>query len=96
MDIRIDINSNGSETAILIAGRLAGAAVAQLKRACDPIENSLVIDLSNLLFVDDLGIKAIRAIVDRGARVHNASPFVQLLLDNAPGWKTGDGGSEPA
>lgn len=96
MDIRIDFNFNGSETVVRIAGRLAGAAVTQLKKACDPIEDSLVIDLSNLLFADDGGIKAIRAIVDRGAQVHGASPFVQLLLDRAPGWKMGDEDSKPA
>ncbi len=96
MDIRIDFNSNGSETVVRIAGRLTGAAVTQLKKACEPIEGSLVIDLSNLLFADDEGIKAIRAIVDRGTQVQGASPFVQLLLDKTPGWKTDDGESEPA
>ena len=96
MDIRIDFNSNGSETVVRIAGRLASTAVAELKKACEPIEGSLMIDISNLLFTDDEGIKAIRAMVDRGTQVRGASPFIQLLLDRAPGWKTGDGESEPA
>jgi hypothetical protein len=88
MDIRIDYISDGPETIICIAGRLSGtAAVAQLKKACDPIEGPLVIDLSDVLFADDEGINAIRTIADKGAKVHGASPFVQLLLDNAPGWK---------
>ena len=87
MDIRIDYISDGPETIICISGRLAGTAVTQLKKACDPIEDPFVIDLSNLLFADDKGIDAIRAIADVGAQVHGASPFVQLLLDNAPGWK---------
>ncbi len=47
-----------------------------------------MIDLSNLLLVDNEGISAIRAIADKGAQVHGASPFVQLLLDDAPRWKT--------
>ena len=55
-----------------------------------------MIDLSNLLFADDAGISAIRALVDKGAQVHGASPFVQLLLDSAPGWKTGDEESNPS
>ena len=89
MDIRIDTTSDGSATVIRIAGRLSNTTVAQLKKACDPIEDPFVMDLSNLLFADDEGIVAIRAIADKGAQIHGASPFVQLLLDNVPGWKTG-------
>jgi hypothetical protein len=55
-----------------------------------------MIDLSNLLFTDEEGINAIRAIADKGAQVHGASPFVQLLLNNAPGWKTGGEESKPS
>ena len=82
MDIRIDIISETPKPVVCIAGRLSSTAVAQLKKACDPIENPFVIDLSNLLFAEDKGIDAIRAIVDKGAQIHGASPFVQLLLDN--------------
>jgi hypothetical protein len=96
MDIRIDTISDGSETVIRIAGRLSNTAVAQLKKACDPIEDPFVMDLSHLLFADDEGIDAIRAIADKGAQIHGASPFVQLLLDNAPGWKTGGKESKPS
>ena len=84
MDIRIDSISDGPKTIICISGRLVGTAVTELKKACDPIEDSFVIDLSNLLFADDKGIDAIRAIADKGVQVHGASPFVQLLLDDAP------------
>ena len=96
MDIRIDFNSNGSETVVRIAGRLAGTAVAQLRNVCDPIEDPFVIDLSSLLLADDEGINAIQALADKGAQVHGASPFVKLLLDNPPGWKTGDEESKPS
>ena len=81
MDIRIDTISNGSETVIRITGRLSNTAVAQLKKACDSIEDPFVMDLSHLLFADDEGIDAIRAIADKGAQIHGASPFVQLLLE---------------
>ena len=85
MEIRIDITSEGPETVVRIAGRLSGVAVAQLKKACDPIEGPFVIDLSNLLFADAGGIDVIRALDDRGAEVRGASPFVQLLLEDEPG-----------
>ena len=88
MEIRIDVTFEGPETVVCIAGRLSGVSVAQLKKACDPIEGAFALDLSNLLFADEKGIDAIRAIADKGGQIHGASPFVQLLLDNAPGWKT--------
>ena len=84
MEIRIDITSEGPETVVHIAGRLSGVAVAQLRKACDPIKSAFVLDLSNLLFADDTGIDVIRAIVDKGAQVRGASPFIQLLLDDTP------------
>ena len=96
MDIRIDFISDRSGTVVRIAGRLASTAVAQLKKACDPIEDSFTIDLSNLLFADDEGISAIRALADKGAQVHGASPFVQLLLDSASRWNTGGEESKPS
>ena len=83
MEIRIDITSEGPETVIHIAGRLSVTSVAQLKKACDPIEGAFVIDLSNLLFADDAGIDTIRTIDKKGAKVRGASPFIQLLLDDA-------------
>ncbi len=88
MEIRIDITSEGPETVVYIVGRLSGTAVAQLRKACDPIEGAFVLDLSNLLFADDAGIDAIHTIVEEGAEIRGASPFVQLLLDGATGKET--------
>jgi len=85
MDIRIDITSEGPETVVRIAGRLSGVAVAQLGKACDPIEGAFVLDLSNLLFADDAGIDVIRTLDEKGAEVRGASPFVQLLLYGTTG-----------
>ncbi len=88
MEIRIDITSEGSETVVRIAGRLSGVAVAQLRKACDPIEGAFVLDLSNLLFADDAGIDAIGILGEKGAEVRGVSPFVQLLLGDALGEET--------
>ena len=96
MHIRFDLISDGSETVVRIAGRLSGIAVAQLQKACDPIEGFFVIDLSNLLFADDEGVDAIRSIADKGTQIQGASPFIQLLLDNAPRSKTGGKVSKPS
>jgi hypothetical protein len=88
MEIRIDITSEGPETVVNIIGRLSGAAVAELRKACDPIEGVFLMDLSNLLLADDVGIDVIRKLCEKGAEFRGASPFIQLLLDNG---RRGDG-----
>jgi anti-anti-sigma regulatory factor len=85
MEIRIDIKVEGPETVVHDAGRLSVRAVAQFREACDPIEDAFVLDLSNLLFADDVGIDVIRTRVEKGAEVRGASQFVQLLLDSTTG-----------
>ena len=62
MEVRIDITSEGPMTVVHITGRLSGAAGAQLRKACDPIEGSFVLDLSNLLIADDAGIDVIHTL----------------------------------
>jgi anti-anti-sigma regulatory factor len=88
MEIRIDITSEGPETVVYVIGRLSGAAVAELRKACDPIEGVFLLDLSNLLLADDSGIDVIRKLCEKGTEVRGASPFIQLLLDNG---RRGDG-----
>lgn len=83
MGIRIDITSEGPETVIHVVGRLSETTVAELKKACDPIEGTFVVDLSNLLFADDAGTDTILTLCEKGAKVRGASPFIQLLLDDA-------------
>ena len=83
MDIRIDHIHSGSASVVHIAGRLSGTAVAELKKICNSIEGPFVLDLSSLLFADSVGISTLRSIVDRGAHIHGASPFIELLLDSA-------------
>ena len=83
MGIRIDTTSEGPETVIHVAGRLSETTVAQLKKACDLIEGTFVVDLSNLLFADDTGTDTILTLCEKGAKVRGASPFIQLLLDDA-------------
>jgi len=82
MAIRIDINTEGPEIVVYLAGRLCGDAVNQLRDTCDPIKGTFMLDLSKLLFADDAGIDVIRAISARGTKISGASQFIQLLLND--------------
>ncbi len=81
MSIRIDYIPYGAKPVVRIAGRLTSHAVAQLRKACRPIQNACVMDLSDLIYADDEGIEAIGEILDEGVQVQGASPFVKLLID---------------
>ena len=83
MAIRIDHIRSGTETVVNIAGNLSGNASAQLMTAFKAIKGHCVIDLSSLRFADQRGIDTIRAILKKGVKIRGASPFIQLLLENA-------------
>jgi hypothetical protein len=85
MNIRIDIEVDGSETICHVAGRLTGPAIAQLASACESIEGHYVLDLSKLKFTNDVGADAIRMLCERDAEVRGASTFIALLMNGETG-----------
>jgi anti-anti-sigma regulatory factor len=85
MEIRIDIESEGPDVVLHVAGRLAGDAITQLTDACESMEGHYVLDLSKLMFADDAGAEAIRTILERGADIRGASSFIKLLINGETG-----------
>ncbi len=81
MEIRIDIESEGPDVVLHVAGRLTGPAIAQLVDVCEPMEGHFVLDLSRLKFTDDAGTEAIRTLRERGADIRGASSFIKLLIN---------------
>jgi len=82
MDIRIDIETEGADVVLHVAGRLAGDAIKQLTDVCEPIEDHYLLDLSKLMFADDAGAEAIRRLRERGADIRGASSFIKLLISD--------------
>jgi hypothetical protein len=83
MDIRIDTNTDGQRTVVLIAGRMEGPAVVQVREACAEIEGEMLLDLSNILSADPGAIDLIRELCESGAEVRGGSPYIRFLLDDA-------------
>ena len=81
MQIRIDIESEGPDVVLHVAGRLTGPAITQLSDVCEPMEAHFVLDLSKLMFTDDAGAEAIRTLRERGAGIRGASSFIKLLIN---------------
>ena len=82
MDIRIDIESEGPEVVLHVAGRPTGQTTEQLADVCEPIEGHYVLDLSKLMFADDAGAEAIRTLREGGADIRGASTFIRLLISD--------------
>ncbi len=81
MEIRIDIESEGPDVVLHVAGRLAGPAITQLSQACEPMKGRFVLDLSKLKFADDEGADAIRRLREKGADIRGASSFIKMLIN---------------
>ena len=82
MEIRIDIESEGPDAVLHIAGRLTGPAITQLSEVCEAMEGRYVLDLSKLMFADDAGAEVIRKLRARGADIRGASNFIKLLIND--------------
>ena len=81
MEIRIDIESEGPDVVLNVAGRLTGPAITQLSDVCESMEGHYMLDLSKLMFADDAGAEAIRTLREGGAGIRGASSFIRLLID---------------
>ena len=85
MEIRIDIESEGPDVVLHVAGRLTGPAITQLSEACEPMKGHFVLELSKLKFADDAGTEVIRTLREGGAEIRGASSFIKLLINGETG-----------
>ncbi len=85
MEVRIDIESEGPDVVVHVAGRLTGPAITQFSDLCEPMDGHYVLDLSKLKFTDDAGAAAIRTLREGGADIRGASSFIRLLINGETG-----------
>ncbi len=84
--LRITVTeSTASSNKLKLEGRVAGTAVEELRRLCSEllVDNGLgqlILDLSDVSFIDRQGIELFRHPTKRNARVTNYSPFLAELL----------------
>lgn len=81
MLLRITEERLGERTVMHVMGRLEGAGVEELNRACRAAQAPLHVELSGLLQADEVGLSLLRSLRDAGVELTGASPFVQILLE---------------
>ena len=84
MECRIEVKSGALRPVVTITGHLAGEVIEQLTGVRRSIEGAVTLDLAGLVSADDEGVEAVRAMSLEGDEIRNASPFVQLLLQDGP------------
>ena len=67
---------------VKVDGRLLSAETAELVRACQDSVGSLVIDLSELLFADDEGVRVLKDLPVHGATLRGSRLYVSTLLED--------------
>ena len=77
----------GASGTFRFAGRLAGDAVEVIRSACAATVTGVTIDLSDVSYADDAGVRALEELRARGAVLRGPRPYLALLLqqDNANG-----------
>ena len=83
--LRITVITNASPAVFKLEGRIVGNMVEELRRVCqdslaDPSHTGLVLDLTDVSFLDHDGIALIRQLRRRNVVLTNYSPFVAELL----------------
>ena len=83
MTLRIFQETKEREVVIALHGWLSAAEVAEVERLAAEQDRPLRVDLAQLAGVDAEGLRLLRRLRDRGARLTGASPFIELMLERA-------------
>ncbi len=82
MAFRITKTTAGTVTTLKIAGELMREGVAELEKACASVDSPVAIDLSQLTRADAEGVRALKNLLGSRARLVDASPYIELLLQS--------------
>ena len=84
MTLRISQVGSDPDASFKIDGRLTAEEVPELMRVCVGLTGQVVLDLADLQFADRQGVSALRELRAHGAKFTGASPYLELLIGDAP------------
>lgn len=93
--IRITAQQESLVTRLVLEGKLSGPCVDELGKCwqmCPPAEVSLLVDLTNVSFVDDHGKELLARMHNKGIKLFSKSVMTKCLIEeieNTPA-KSGD------
>lgn len=81
MDCRIQVGQEGDLRVVRVAGRLEAAQVPDLLAACCEAHGAVQVDLTDVVSVDTIAVKALRRVGDAGAHLVGVPTYILLTLD---------------
>lgn len=81
--LRITSIESPGRLTLKLEGKLLGAWVDELRAASQPLTTFIgerALDLADLTFIDDAGVRQLRDLTDQGMRITSCSQFVSELL----------------
>lgn len=81
------LSDDGRTVRLKVEGRLVGDWVSALDQACGSClsqQKTIILDLSEVSFLDRRGTKALKALLKERVRIVRASLLVQALLGREP------------
>lgn len=79
----LKISATGPER-LKLDGELTGDEGPELRRVCAGVKGRLALDLTDLRSVDRQGAVVLRELLEQGAEMVGASPYIRILLGMAP------------
>ncbi len=80
MRLRITKTTAGTVTTLKVDGELTREGVSVLEKACESLDGPVDLDLAQLTKADEEGVRALKSLLDGGARLVGASLYIKLLL----------------
>ncbi len=78
--LRITKTTAGPVTTLKVDGALTREGVGELEKACEAEDGPVDLDLTQLMKADEEGVRALKNLLDSGARLVAASLYIELLL----------------
>ena len=78
--LRISEMREGKHSVLKLEGQLIGSGVDELQETCAELSEPFVLDLSDVGFIDNVGVDLVRRLAKEGAMVAGVSLFISELL----------------
>jgi hypothetical protein len=89
--IRITTQIDEARTLLTIAGQLTDLDIKEVRRVRNSLRGEVVLNLRGVDACSEGGIRMFREWLDSGARLAAATPFLEMILKDAPPTEPGRG-----
>jgi hypothetical protein len=92
--LRITVQNDPGAKRFIVEGKLAGQCVSELEKCwqaagTDLPENSILVDLTSVTYIDDYGKQLLRRMCDRGIRLEAKGLLPRCLIEEIENGRNG-------